>query len=94
MDEKAICANIQEFTEQLNENLLRAHELGLKIQISSFGRSVSVKVWRETELVNIPLSKLGPDWRQWPVEAQAQLLQYLRSLDKEKLDKIGGEPEK
>lgn len=25
---------------------------------------------------------LGPDWRTWPIEAQVQLLEYLRSLDK------------
>lgn len=26
--------------------------------------------------------QLGPDWRTWPIEAQQQLLEYLRSLDK------------
>lgn len=25
---------------------------------------------------------LGPDWRTWPIEAQVELLEYLRSLDK------------
>lgn len=27
-------------------------------------------------------TQLGPDWKQWPVEAQVQWLEYLRSLDK------------
>lgn len=27
-------------------------------------------------------TQLGPDWRTWPIEAQVQLLDYLRSLDK------------
>ena len=64
--EITICANIQKLTAQLNGELEAAHELGLKVSISSRGlfaavdasEQVTVRVWRETELLKEPSSEL------------------------------------
>lgn len=86
MDEKSICANVQKLTESLNGELKAVHELGLKITVhvvnalsGDRSKQIQIRVWRETNLLQVPSpSELGPDWRQWPTEAQIALRDHLR----------------
>ena len=85
MDEKSVCANIEKLTQQLNGELRAAAELGLNVKLETSARfsnttakQISVRVWRETEMVNVPNGTLGPNWTKWPVEAQIKLRDYLR----------------
>lgn len=65
MNETSILANIQNLTRQLNGEMKAVHELGLKVSVfcrgtylgSDQGEQLSVRVWRETEVLREPPSE-------------------------------------
>lgn len=92
MDEKSVCANIEKLAKQLNEELKAATELGLNVRlhaISQYSKNlvqqISVRVWRETEMVHI--GSVASDYKTWPIEAQVQLRDYLKKTLNDPPDK-------
>lgn len=65
MDDRTVSGNIAKLVEQLNGELRAAHELGLKVSAftkqwntQSGPEQVSVRVWREVTLVDVPAPRL------------------------------------
>lgn len=63
MDENSVCANIAELVTRLNGELEAAFRLGLKVTATTHSGAVllypqperiSIRVWRETEMVHVP----------------------------------------
>jgi len=59
--ETSVLANIQRLVEQLNGEFAMAHEMGMKVSVSTrrlydFGDHewLSVRVWREQDLLSVP----------------------------------------
>lgn len=90
-EETTVAANVQELVRQLNNELRKAKEIGLRLSTSIEAAKlsttveypiISIRIWKEVELMREPQEtppRLGPDPTKWPEPFKSRLGERLRN---------------
>lgn len=93
-EETTIAANAQELVRQLNNELRKAKEIGLRLSTSIEAAKlsdtveypvISIRIWKEVELMREPREpplKLGADPTKWPDPFKSRLAERLAEKGK------------